>query len=38
LQAAGKANALARLRQRLGLSRGGRVGEMGYDFGRKQPH
>src|SRR5262249_30264039 len=28
----------ARLRQRLGLSRGGRVGEMRYDFGRKQPH
>src|SRR6516225_9590995 len=28
----------ARLRQRLGLSRDGRVGEMRYDFGRKQPH
>src|SRR6516225_3747020 len=28
----------ARLRQRLGLPRGGRIGEMRYDFGRKQPH
>src|SRR5262245_37073927 len=28
----------ARLRQRLGLPRDGRVGEMRYDFGRKQPH
>src|SRR5262249_50538565 len=37
-QAAVKASGSARLRQRLGLSRGGRVGEMRYDFGRKQPH
>ena len=37
-QAAGKASALARLRQRLGPSHGGRVGEMGNNFGRKQPH
>src|SRR5262249_1392954 len=37
-QATVKASGLARLRQRLGLSRGGHVGEMRYDFGRKQPH
>src|SRR5262249_49111021 len=37
-QAAVKAGGSAHLRQRLGLSRGGRVGEMRYDFGRKQPH